>query len=129
MAKNKKAPLEVENARAYLEGVAKNMVDRLYGPAGPAWGTKFSELDETVAAVRQVLSESMLQQALARQANQAERPPEYSVCPSCGRETTAKPPQPRRLQTGDGDALWEEPKTRCDTCRRDFFPSEQESGN
>ena len=130
MARNKKATQEVENVRPYLEGVAKSLVERLYGPTGPAWGTSFSDLEDTVAAVRQVLTEGMLHQALDRQAAQPERPPEYGVCPGCGQPTPpAEPPQPRRLETGAGDAVWEEPKTRCQKCRRDFFPSEQEPGN
>src|SRR5690242_4062417 len=51
MAQNKKATKEVDEVLPYLEGVAKSLVDRLYGPAGPAWGTKFSELEETVATI------------------------------------------------------------------------------
>jgi hypothetical protein len=130
MAQNQKATPEVDKVLPYVEGVAKNLVDRLYGPAGPPWGTKFAELEETVAAVRKALTEGMLRQALSRQASAAERPPEYNVCPSCGRPTrAAAQPEPRRLETGDGDAVWEEPKTHCQKCRRDFFPSEQESGN
>jgi hypothetical protein len=129
MAKNKKATHEVAKEVAYVKGVAKNLVDRIYGPAGLPWGTKFTELEETVAAIREVLSEEMFQQALARQAAPEERPPEYRVCPDCGRPVQAAQPQPRRLETGGGDAIWAEPKARCQKCRRDFFPSEQESGN
>jgi hypothetical protein len=87
-------------------------------------------LEATVAAVREALTEEMLQQALARQAAQGERPAEYNVCPTCSRPTPAGDlPEPRRLATGAGDAVWAEPKTRCQKCRRDFFPSEQEFGN
>ncbi len=130
MAQDKKATKEVDNVLSYLEGVAKSLVDRVYGPAGPAWGTTFNELEETVAAIRKALTQRMLHQALARQAAQNERPPEYGVCPGCGQPTTAvSPPEPRRLETGDGDAVWEEPKNRCQQCRRDFFPSEQEFGD
>jgi uncharacterized protein with PIN domain len=125
MAKNKKAMSGVDKELAYVKGVAKNLVDRIYGPAGPAWGTKFSELEETVAAIREALTEEMLHQALARQAAQPERPSEYSVCPDCGQPTqAADPPAERRLETGNGEAIWDEPKTRCQQCRRDFFPSE-----
>jgi hypothetical protein len=46
MVQNKKATKEVDEVLPYLEGVAKNLVDRLYGPAGPTWGTKFTELEE-----------------------------------------------------------------------------------
>jgi hypothetical protein len=78
MARNRKATPEVEKAASYLQGVAKNLVDRIYGPRGPAWGTKFSEIEATVAAIREVLSEEMFQQALSRQAAETERP-RYTV--------------------------------------------------
>jgi hypothetical protein len=130
MAKKQKATPGVDKEVAYIKGVAKSLVDRLYGPDGLPWGTKFTELEATVAAVRQVLTEEMLQQALARQAARVDRPPEYDRCPACGQATQAdESPQPRRLETGGGDAVWVEPKTRCQKCRRDFFPSEQEFGN
>ena len=130
MAQPQPATTEVADVLPYLEGVAKSLVDRLYGPAGPAWGTQFRELEATVAAVRKALTETMLHQALARQAAQAERPPEYRVCPGCGQPTAAVgPPEPRRLETGGGEAVWEEPKHRCQQWRRDFFPSAQAFGH
>ena len=105
-------------------------MDRIYGPAGPAWGTTFSELEEAVAAIRKTLTEEMLRQALTRQATQTDRPPEYNVCPGCGQPTqAADPPAERRLQTGNGEAVWDELKTRGQQCRRDFFPSEQAFGD
>jgi hypothetical protein len=130
MARKQKAIAVVENEAGYIKGVAKNLVDRLYGPAGPPWGTKFTELEDTVAAIRELLTEEMLQQALGRQAAHDERPPEYNVCPGCGRavQPTGVTEQ-RWLETGSGEAVWEEPKTRCQQCRRDFFPSEQELGH
>jgi hypothetical protein len=127
MAQKRKTTPGVDKEVAYIKGVAKNLVDRLYGPDGLPWGTKFTELEATVAAVRQILTEEMLQQALTRQAAQSDRPPEYARCPACGQTLQADdPPEPRRLQTAGGDAVWDEPKTRCQKCRRDFFPSEQE---
>ena len=92
MARNRKTTNQVDKEAAYIKGVAKNLVDRLYGPKGPAWGTKFTEIEATVAAIREVLSEEMFQQALSRQAAETERPPEYAVCPGCGR------PTPQRLR-------------------------------
>lgn len=129
MARKKKSTPEVENVRPYLEGVAKNLVDRLYGPNGPAWGTKMTELEDVVVAVREALSEKMLAQALERQAKAEQRPEPYQRCPSCERPL---PPgtavEPRTVQTRGGLADWEEPKTHCHTCRRSFFPAEQEPG-
>ena len=130
MARKKKATPEVDKEAAYIKGVAKSLVDRLYGPSGPPWGTKFTEIEATVAAIREVLSEEMFQQALSRQAADSARPPEYDACPACGRATLpGAEPQPRRLESGGGDAVWNEPKTRCEKCRRDFFPSEQKLGD
>jgi hypothetical protein len=36
MARSKKRTPQVEEVRPYVEGVAKNLVERLYGPNGPA---------------------------------------------------------------------------------------------
>src|ERR1700722_13573093 len=96
MAKRKPCRPEVEEVRSYIEGVAKNLVDRLYGPNGPAWGTKLTELEDVALAVREALSEKMLAQALERQAARNEQRPEpYQNCPSCGRPVIAQDPEPR----------------------------------
>ena len=57
MARDKKRSPEVEEVRAYVEGVAKNLADRLWGPKGPPWGTKLSQLEDLVVDIREVLSE------------------------------------------------------------------------
>ncbi len=129
MARKKKSTPEVENVRAYVEGVAKSLVDRLYGPSGPAWGTRMSELEDVVVAVREALSEKMLADALARQAN-SERPESLQTCPSCQRSLpVGKETEPREVQTRGGQAEWSEPKTYCCQCRRSFFPSESKFGD
>jgi len=138
MASSKKATQEVEKVRPYLEGVAKNLVDRLYGPEGPPWGTKMTELEDVVVAVREVLSEKMLAQALERQAQTEQRPESYRHCPGCkrplqpaaGQEEPEKPPlEPRHLSTRGGVAQWAEPQEYCRKCRQAFFPSEPEFGD
>ena len=105
------------------------MVDRLYGAEGPTWGTKLSEIEDTILAIRQVLSEKMLDDALQRQANTAEqRPADFQCCPKCGKEVQKEPDKgdsPRVLQTKAGEAQWQEPETYCRKCRRSFFPSGQ----
>jgi len=52
-----------------LEGVAKNLADRIWGPNGPAWGTTLTEVEDIVVSLQQILSEKMLQLALQRQAD------------------------------------------------------------
>jgi hypothetical protein len=140
MAQDKKSTSKVDNVRPYLEGVAKNLVDRLYGPDGPAWGTTMTELEDVVVAVREALSENMLAQALERQAGTTieQRPAAYRSCPQCGGPVGKKPkpatgaappqPPPRSVQTRGGPAAWIEPEEYCRNCRRSFFPSEQKPG-
>jgi hypothetical protein len=129
MARNRKTTPEVDKVRPYVEGVAKSLVDRLYGPNGPPWGTRLTELEDVVLAVREMLSERMLDQALQRQADASERPPEYQACPGCGQPVRPQEPEPRLLQTRGGEAEWQEPHTYCRKCRQAFFPSEQEPGD
>ena len=97
MAQKKKSTPEVEKVRPYLEGVAKNLVDRLYGPDGPAWGTKLTELEDVVVSIREEISEKMLAQALARQAAAilSSRQCWYTFQPA-GRDD---PPSPPRTHT------------------------------
>jgi hypothetical protein len=144
MARTRKSDPRVAPLENYLNGVAKSLVERLYGPQGLPWGTRLTELEDTVLAIRQYLSEQLLNQALQRQAdNSAERPKDYRDCPSCGGavETThpptpdtgtaagagQPPPEPRGLDTQGGTAAWHEPECYCHSCRRSFFPSVQES--
>ena len=118
--------------RPYLEGVAKSLVDRLYGAQGPAWGTQLSTIEDTIQAIRQVLSEKMLDEALERQAQTVdERPAEFQCCPKCGQKVERDPDKNaiRRHQTEVGEAEWHEPATYCRRCRRSFFSSDQEFGD
>src|SRR5262245_21059898 len=58
MARAKKRTPEVEELRPYVEGVAKNLVEKLYGPQGPAWGTKLTEIEDVLLEIREVLTGS-----------------------------------------------------------------------
>jgi hypothetical protein len=133
MARFKTSTAAADPVRPYLEGVAKSLVDRLYGEQGPAWGTKLSEIENTIMAIRQVLTEKMLDEALQKQANTAtQRPAAWQCCPKCGGQVEDRDKEdagPRQLTTSVGEAEWREPETYCRKCRRSFFPSEQESGD
>src|SRR3984893_2292441 len=61
MARAKKRSPEVEEIRALVEGVAKNLADRIWGPKGPKWGTKLTQLEDLVVEIRDILSEKMLE--------------------------------------------------------------------
>ena len=118
----------------YLQGVAKYLVQRLYGNQGPAWGTQLCDIEDTILAIRQVLSQKMLDEALQRQADTAcQRPAAWQSCPKCGQQVQDRPPRddedPRVLLTRVGQAQWHEPHSACRKCRRAFFPSDQEFGD
>jgi hypothetical protein len=133
MARKQKRTQEVENVRAYLEGVAKYLADKLYGPQGPAWGTKLTEIEALCLDVREVLSEEMLNLALKRQAAEhgQVREKQFRSCPSCQRPIDWDKPktQERIVQTDAGEAEWAEPEGYCNRCRRSFFPSVPRPGD
>lgn len=129
MANFKKRTPLVENVRPYVEGVAKNLVEKLYGPHGPAWGTKLADLEHLLLELREVLTEKMLAEALSRQAaSQDQRPPDYRCCPGCQEPLLCDSAEPRLLQTDVGEADWSEPQAYCRKCRQAFFPSVPEPG-
>ena len=129
MAPAKKRTPKVEEVRPYVEGVAKNLVDKLYGPDGPAWGTKLTEIEDLLLALREMLTEKMLGDALARQASAQPRGPSAArTCPGCQQPLVCPDTNERILQTRAGAAEWAEPQGYCDRCRRSFFPSVQELG-
>lgn len=124
---------EVDHVRAYLQGVAKNLADKLYGPQGPAWGTKLTEIEELCLDIREVLSEELLNLAVERQAagHDQQKRAEFRVCPGCQRplDWGEGKTQERVLETQAGAANWSEPEGYCRQCRRAFFPSVPQSGD
>src|SRR5881628_381995 len=104
MARAKKRSQEVEEVRTYVEGVAKNLADRIWGPTGPPWGTKLTQLEDLVVEIREVLSEKMLALGLERQAltPTEERPTAFQHCSGCGQPIPPDPEEPtesRLVQT------------------------------
>src|SRR5437660_11121787 len=84
MARAKQRTPKVEEVRPYVEGVAKNLVDKLYGPDGPAWGTRLTDIEDLLLDLRAVLTERMLHESLARQAAAHGRQPDAArACPGC----------------------------------------------
>jgi hypothetical protein len=128
MALPKKRTRQVEEVRSYVEGVAKNLVEKLYGPNGPAWGTTLTEMEELLLDIRQILTEKMLAESLARQ-GAAQDPQRVVTCPGCQQPLDAAAAKPRCVQTRAGTAEWSEPEGYCSRCRRAFFPSVPESGD
>jgi hypothetical protein len=122
-----RAPINTDpiaDIRLYLQGVAKYLVDRLYGPDGPVRGTSLTSLESTVSAVHVALAEQFLQEALSRQSlAYSQAAPDGVHCPGCQQPTLPRPPEPRVVRTDVGTAQWLEPHCYCPRCRKAFFPS------
>jgi hypothetical protein len=128
MATIKPVSPELADVQPYVQGVGKYLVDRLYGPHGPEWGTSFVDLEELAVQIGQAITHQMLQQSLQRQSAEPV-PATDEVCPTCQRPGEGRDPQPRSVTTRAGDAQWDEPSRHCPRCRRAFFPSVQTLGN
>ena len=111
-----------------LQAAAKNLLHHLYGPQGPPWGTRFYDIEQLVGQLSNFLGTELLQQALQRQADQP-LPEPLPHCPTCGRPTQPRDPEPRSVQTDMGTAHWREPAAHCECCRKAFFPPVQEPGH
>ena len=105
-----------------LQGVAKHFLERVYGPDGMPWGTKFSELEELAVVLGQTVSQNLIDQALARQAHAV--PPEAEIWSRCGGPVApTAATEPRAVTTTVGTARWDEPKRSCPRGRAALFPS------
>jgi hypothetical protein len=125
MARSKKRTPQVEEVRPDGEGVATNLIDKLHGPDGPPWGPTLTQIEDLILAVREVLSERMAADALARQAEaQSKSTAVYRTCPGCQAPLTCAEANERAPDTRAGEAEWAEPEGYCRRCRRSFFPSE-----
>ena len=118
----------VHDQKHLIEGVAKHFLQKVYGAEGMPWGTKFSELEELAVQIGQAVSRSMMDQALANQAQTV--PEEGETCGVCGATIrSGPPPEPRTMATTVGQVGWEEPQRYCPKCRAAFFPSVPEFGD
>src|SRR5262245_54062225 len=52
MGQPKESTPQVDEIRPYLRGVAKHLIDTLYGPAGPPWGTSLTQIEDLLLEVR-----------------------------------------------------------------------------
>jgi hypothetical protein len=130
MAADKKTTQHVANSRPYLQGVAKYLVEGIYGPDGPPLGTRFTELEDLAVALGEVFTKNFMDLSLSRQAGKFEKMEKKpDECPGCGRPARPEPPEPRVVVSRAGEAEWQEPSGYCEHCRRAFFPSVAESGD
>lgn len=128
MARTVDATAAVIDQQTLIQGFAKYFLEKVYGPDGMPWGTRFSDLEELSVQIGQAMSRSMIDQALARQAQSV--PSEAETCSGCGgRVETLEDVEPRAVLTRVGTARWDEPKRYCPKCRAAFFPSDPSAGD
>ena len=66
MAHKVDAAAAVVDQQTLIQGVAKYFLEKVYGPDGMPWGTRFADLEELSVQIGQAMSRSMIDQALAR---------------------------------------------------------------
>jgi hypothetical protein len=130
MATLEKASSEVDNCRFLLQGMAKNLADRLYGPQGPPAGTRLTHLETIADLLTQSIRQSFLDLLLARQSAAFHQalPADLRLCPSCQHETLPAEAEPRLLHSRAGILEWQEPQRYCRRCRKAFFPQSRSLG-
>jgi hypothetical protein len=130
MATLEKAPSEVDNCRFLLQGMAKNLADRLYGPQGPPAGTRLNHLESIADQLTLSLRKFFLDLLLARQSAAFHQalPADLRLCPGCKHETFPAQPEPRLLYARAGILEWLEPQRYCRRCRKAFFPQSRSLG-
>ena len=122
------ATTTVADQQTLIQGVAKYFLEKVYGPDGMPWGTQFADLEELSVQIGQAMSRSMIDQALARQAQSV--PSEAETCSGCGGQVSPlEATEPRAVLTRVGTAHWDEPKRYCHKCRAAFFPSDPITGD
>lgn len=113
------------SVQEWLREVAAQMREKLYGPAGcPAWGTKFTEIEEDGMCVGLELARLVMEQSVAEQAGQMPAEAlavEGEVVQPAGTETG-------QLQTEAGAVEWQEPCGYLKQSRKAFFPSAEGVG-
>jgi hypothetical protein len=82
MARKIDVAATVVDEQTLIQGVAKYFLEKVYGPEGMPWGTRFADLEELSVQIGQAMSRSMVDQALARQAQSV--PSEAETCSGCG---------------------------------------------
>ena len=100
------------------------------------WLTRSGKLSELATADLETIEDEVLEnmdavtrsaisKLLEQQRRQAETP---QACPQCSRLLSAKPAQGRVLQSRRGNIHFQCDVFHCPACRRDFFPSVQNTG-
>ncbi len=116
-----------QTMRERVKGLAIELCREMYGPKGPPWGMKFTEIEEQTAEVGDALGCALLSLGLQQQADAEGHP--AGKCGGCGEPIPFNEIAGRLLQAKRGEAVWQESYGHCKRCRKAFFPSLPEFGH
>jgi hypothetical protein len=115
---------ELDRLRELAAEWGKIVSKRTFGDDGPGLDIDFRTMEQIATAAAQGVTEGALQQMLAQQ---AQKVPEQSPCPACGR-LCATQPHTRTLVAQGATVQQTEQIAHCPACRRDFFPPARGAG-
>jgi len=105
---------------ARLVDIVRELRPALFGPEGyPAWGTKFSEIEDVSLQAGLEVARLLMEQAVSVQAGQV--PPESLAVQ--GEAAQLIGDRPVVVETAAGDVEWSQKEGRLPRTRRAFFPS------
>lgn len=102
-----------------IKAIAQELRQEVYGASGtPAWGTKFTEIEDLGVEIGDLLAREVIGQSLEDQGRSMAVPPTATGPEGKGGEAVV-----RMVQTRRGEVAWPEPKGYDKPSRRAFFPS------
>lgn len=109
-----------EEKRAALESKAKELIDELMKWSDETEQPNLTQIEDEILAIRQKLSESMMETIIEEQATQ--HPVPGPLCPKCGHEMQYKGDKPRRVTSRVGEVKLERGHYYCSQCKESIFP-------
>lgn len=128
LARLERARAVVAQMREAVKALGQNLSREMFGEQGPAWGTKFGDLEVLGRGLGEAMTTSFLESAVGDQSHQAV-PETHECCPACQARGAPAEAEPRLQRTMTGDVHWQEPQRTCRHCRKSFFPSKPRFGD
>ena len=125
MGSRKLTSEDLERITTLAKRWGKIVVRQAFGDDGPGLDVDLSQMEDVAVAAARGLTSGALEEATSQQARLLGT---EQSCPQCGR-LCGVDREERPVQVRGGLFEHQEPKCYCPTCRRSFFPSEQESGD
>ena len=108
-----------QNLHGRIKAIAQELRQEVYGASGtPAWGTKFTEIEDLGVEIGDLLAREVIGQSLEDQGRSMAVP-----TTAIGPDGEAGEVEVRMLQTRRGEVAWPEPKGYDKPSRKAFFPS------